>query len=216
VAPSFDRKIPKASSRDVARVVLGDFQAASARMVDALKPLAGIGALSAAAHVNADYLTRELAKGVEGAFAEVQGYIAQVSAGIVDIRIEPPTPPPSPPPSPAIERRTVVVLSPSKWTEPDGTVRTVGRLAQAAKRDSVHRAFARARGAEVNSRDVLCKRGDVFGVQFFESHQLARDALDVVPHAVDQPRGGFLGARDQFQRVGLPIAARLGLDEIER
>jgi hypothetical protein len=101
---------------DAARVVLGDFRAVSARMVEALAPLAGIGVMSAAAHTNLAYLAGELDKGIQASFAEVESYISMIVSGDAPIKIDPPMVAPVPPPA-AIKRKAVFLRRAGRWQE---------------------------------------------------------------------------------------------------
>jgi hypothetical protein len=108
------------------RDALDEFKSASIRLVEALAPLAGIGALSAAAHVNAQYLTGELAKGVQGAFDEAQFYVEGVVNGGAPIKVDAPVLPVAPPPPAAVERKQIFLRHPGRWTEA-GEVITAGK-----------------------------------------------------------------------------------------
>jgi hypothetical protein len=114
---------------DAARAARNEFKEVAARMVEALAPLAPIGVMSAAAHVNLQYLAGELTKGFDAAFTEVQSYISMVTAGEAAIKAEPVVLPSAPPPAP-IERRSVTLLQASRWMDVDG-IRTGGKLSEA-------------------------------------------------------------------------------------
>ena len=113
-----------------ARNMLDRFREISTELVDALALLRSCGPACAAAHGNLEYFARELPGGIQAAFIEVEGYCAMVAGGNVPIRAEV-VAPQTPPPAPAIERRVIVCLQASKWFEPDGTIRTAGKLSQA-------------------------------------------------------------------------------------
>jgi hypothetical protein len=110
---------------DAARAARNEFKEVAARMVEALAPLTSVGVMSAAAHTNLAYLAGELDKGLTAAFDEVAQYISMVSAGTVEIKIEPPVPH-APPSAPAIERMPIFLRAPSRWREADGEVVTAG------------------------------------------------------------------------------------------
>jgi hypothetical protein len=115
---------------DKARMELSEYRSANARMIDALRPLAGIVPAALAALENLQRLGHELAIGVELALAESESYVTMMRDGGAPIRTEL-APPPAPPQPPKVERLTVVCLAPSKWREASGEIRSAGRLCEA-------------------------------------------------------------------------------------
>jgi hypothetical protein len=196
-----------------ARDVLDEFRAVSSRLVERLSPLASIGALSAAARVNTEYLTGELAKGIQAAFDEARFYVEGVVGGAAEIRTEAPTPP-EPPPSPAIERRSVVCLRPSKWREPDGEIRTTGRLTEAHVPVSIaQRALDLGSAILPNSREHLRLR-EIDGVDYAFQPEAGCQWLDQPRQPPAQPEihvaapsvhSGIAGPSVAYEGAGAPI-----------
>jgi hypothetical protein len=153
-------------------------------LVDALAPLTSVGIMSAAAHVNLQFLTSELGKGIDAAFDEVTQYVAQVAAGSTEIRTEAPAPPPAPP-APTVERLSIIALRPSKWMDVDG-IRTVGRLCQCDPPTAVARRALELRNAVAVDSAEYRKLREVECADFAYQHESGCHWLDR-PRPAPQP-----------------------------
>jgi hypothetical protein len=110
---------------EAARAALVQFAAAADALVEKLRPLAILGAESAAAADNMKAFAPQLVTNVEVGLAHSEAYITQMLAGGAPIKHEPMPIEPPPPKPPEIERQLVFLRQASRWMEGD-EVRTCG------------------------------------------------------------------------------------------
>jgi hypothetical protein len=118
--------------------------------------------------------------------SEARSHASQVTAGTGSIYE--PAQQPANPPVPKVERLEIFPLQPSKWTEPDGTVLTVGAHVTCDPPVEV----ARAALANGNAIDPLCDNAITLRTRVppCYAHYAAEDCIDITqPKSAKPPRG---------------------------